>query len=56
MPEGLEAADEKALVDDHDDDREQKLRQAHRHVVIRVEARQRPAPHHVPHRNIHEHE
>ena len=49
VPQALEAADEEFLVDDHDDDRQQQLRQTHGHMIVVVEARQRPAPHHVPH-------
>ena len=56
VPQALEAADEKFLVDDHDDDRQQQLCQTHRHVVVIVEARQRPAPHHVPHREVHQYD
>ena len=56
VPQALEAADEKFLVDDHDDDRQQQLCQPHCHVVVIVEARQRPAPHHVPHREVHQYD
>ena len=47
--ESLEAADEELLIDDHDDHRQQQLRQPHRDMVAVIELRQRPAPHHVPH-------
>ena len=56
VPERLEAADEKLLVDDHDDDRQQQLRQAHGDVVAVIKLRQRPAPHHVAHGKVHQHE
>ena len=52
----LEAADEELLVDDHDDDGQQQLRQAHGDVVAVIKRRQRPAPHHVAHGKIHQHE
>ena len=56
MPQALEAADEELLVDDHDDDGQQQLRQPHRHMVVVIERRQRPAPHHMPHGEIHQHD
>ena len=52
--QALEAADEKLLVDDHDDAGQQQLGQAHGHMVIREEGRQGPAPHHMPHGQIHQ--
>ena len=52
--ESLEAADEESLVDDHDNDREQQLRQPHRGMTVRNRLRQRPAEHHVPHRDVHQ--
>ena len=56
VPERLIAADEKLLVDDHDDHRQQQLRQAHGDMVAVIKLRQRPAPHHVAHGKIHQHE
>ena len=56
VPERPEAADEKLLVDDHDDHRQQQLRQAHGDVVAVIKLRQRPAPHHVAHGKVHQHE
>ena len=56
VPERLVAADEKLLVDDHDDHRQQQLCQAHGNMVTVIKARQRPAPHHVPHGKIHQDE
>ena len=56
MHEPLEAADEELLVDDHNDDRQQQLRQPHCDMVADIELWQRPAPHHVPHREIHQDE
>ena len=55
-PQALESADKEVLIDDHDRGRKQQLRKAHRDVVPRKECRQRPAPHHVSHGNIHERE
>ena len=55
MPQALETADEKFLIDYHHDGREQQLRQPHGDVIVRVKRGQRPAPHHVAHREIHQH-
>ena len=56
VQQALEAADKEFLVYDHDDGREQQLDKAHGHVVAVKELRQRPAPHRMPHRDIHQHQ
>ena len=56
MPQGLIAADEELLVDDHDDHRQQQLGQPHGHMVVVVKRRQGPAPHHVAHGKVHQHQ
>ena len=56
VQQAAEAAEEEALVDDHDDDRQQHLGKAHGDMVARQEARQRPAPHHMAHGGVHQHE
>ena len=56
VPQGLIAADEELLVDDHDDPRQQQLGQAHGHMVVVVKRRQGPAPHHVAHGKVHQHQ
>ena len=53
MPQAFVAADEKFLVDDHDDDGEQHLGQSHGDVVVCIKSRQRPVPHHMSHGEIH---
>ena len=53
-PQALIAADEKPLVDDQDDARQQQLDQAHGHVVPVEPAGQGPPPHHVPHGEVHQ--
>ena len=53
VKQALEAVDEELLVDDHDDDRQQKLGQAHGYVIVHHEAWYRPAPHHMPHGQVH---
>ncbi len=55
VDEPFKAADEELLVDDHDDDGEEQLDEAHRDVVVFEKIRQRPAPHHMPHGDVHEH-
>ena len=54
VPQAFETTYEKLLIYDHDDDRQKHLHKAHRHMVIVKKTRQRPAPHHMPHREIHE--
>ena len=54
--QALCAADEKFLVDDHDDPGQQQLDKAHGDVVAVKPVRQRPVPHHVAHREIHQNE
>ena len=54
--QALRAADEKFLVDDHDDPGQQQLDKAHGDVIAVKPARQWPAPHHVAHREIHQNE
>ena len=56
VPQALEAADKEFLVDDHDNDRQKQLGQPHGHVIIVIESRQRPAPHHVTHGEVHQHQ
>ena len=56
VPQGLIAADEELLVDDHDDHRQQQLGQPHGHMVVVVKRRQGPAPHHVAHGKVHQHQ
>ena len=56
MKQALETAYEEFLVDYHHGDCQKHLRKSHRNVIALIEFRQRPAPHHVPHRKIHEHQ
>ena len=56
MDEAFEAADEKLLVDDHDDARQDQLDEAHGDVVAVEPVRQGPAPHHVAHGEVHQHQ
>ena len=51
----LEAGDEELLVDDHDYNSQIELDKRLGHVVRGQEFRQRPAPHHGAHGEIHEH-
>ena len=53
VPEALETVDKELTVDEHDDDRQQHLHEPEVHTV-REQVRHRPAPHHVPHREVHE--
>ena len=53
-PQALKAADEKPLIDDHDGRRQQQLGQAHGYMIVLIKGGQGPAPHHVPHGNIHQ--
>ena len=55
VEQALEAADEELLVDDHHDARQQQLDQTHGNVVAVEPVGERPAPHHVAHRKIHQH-
>ena len=52
----FEAIDEKFLVDHHHDACQQQLYQPHGNVVAVEPAGQRPAPHHVPHGKVHQHQ
>ena len=52
----FEAVDEKLLVDHHHDACQQQLHQTHGNVVAVKPAGQRPAPHHVPHGKVHQHQ
>ena len=54
MPQALEAADKKLLIDHHDRDSKEQLYQSHCDVIPVEKGRQRPVPHHMPHRHIHE--
>ena len=56
MDEALEAVDEELLVDDHDDARQQQLDEAHSDVVAVEPVGQGPAPHHVAHGEVHQHQ
>jgi ethanolamine utilization protein EutS len=55
VEQALEAADEELLVDDHHDARQQQLNQTHGNVVAVEPVGERPAPHHVAHREVHQH-
>ena len=50
------SAYEKFLIDDHDDPGQQQLDKTHGDVVAVKPAWQRPAPHHMAHREIHQNE
>ena len=54
VDEAFEAVDEELLVDDHDDARQQQLNKAHRDVVAVEPVGERPAPHHMAHRKVHQ--
>ena len=54
VDESSESADEELLIDYHDGRRQKKLDQPHRHMVARQNFRDRPVPHHMPHREIHQ--
>ena len=54
VPQTFKSGDEKLLIDHHNDHRQQKLGQPHRHMVIVVKMRKRPAPHHMSHGKVHE--
>ena len=56
VPEAPEAADEEFLVNHHDDDRQQQLGQAHGHMIAVKEGRQWPAPHHITHGKVQQHQ
>ena len=56
VDEALEAVDEELLVDDHHDARQQQLHKAHGDVVAVEPVRQGPAPHHVAHGEVHQHQ
>ena len=55
-PEAPEAADKKRLIDDHDDTGQQQLHQSHGHMIPVEPRRQRPAPHHMAHGEVHQHQ
>ena len=55
-PQAPEAGDKEFLVDDHDGHGEQELGQAHGHMVAVKKGGQRPAPHHVAHGEVHQHQ
>ena len=55
VEQALESADEEFPVDDHDDNGKQHLYQSHCHMVAVEERGQGKSPHHVSHRDIHEH-
>ena len=54
--QALCSAYEKFLIDDHDDPGQQQLDKTHSDVVAVKPAWQRPAPHHMAHREIHQNE
>ena len=56
VDEALEAVDEELLVDDHHDARQQQLDKAHGNMVAVKPVGQRPAPHHVAHGEVHQHQ
>ena len=56
VPQTLEPADKKLLIDDHNDHRQQQLQKPHCHMVAVEKRGQRPAPHHVPHGNVHQYD
>ena len=56
VKQAFESAYKELLVDDHDDNGQKHLQQAHRHVVVRHHCRERPAPHHMSHRKIHKYD
>ena len=55
VPQALKTADKEALVNDHHHSSQQQLSQAHSHMVVIVEGGQRPAPHHMTHGEVHQH-
>ena len=55
-PQALKPADKELLVDDHDNDRQKQLGQAHGHMIVVVESGQGPAPHHMAHGEVHQHQ
>ena len=52
----FEAADKELLVDDHHGGGKQQLHQAHSDVIVSHERGKRPAPHHVAHGEVHQHD
>ena len=56
IQQSFKTTDKEFLVDDHDNDRQKQLKQSHRHMVSRKERWQRPVPHHMPHREIHQYQ
>ena len=52
----LKAADEKLLVDHHDNAREQHLDDPHGHMISVKKGGQRPSKHHMPHGKVHEYQ
>ena len=56
VEEALEAVEEELLVDDHDDAGQQQLDEAHGNVVAVKPVGEGPAPHHVSHGEVHQHQ
>ena len=50
----FKSTDKKLLVDHHNGCRQQKLDQAHGHMISFQECRNRPVPHHMSHGEIHQ--
>ena len=55
VEQAAEAAYEEFLIDDHHDGGEEQLAQPDGHGICRQSGRQRPSPHGVSHRDIHQH-
>ena len=55
MKQGTKAGSEKLPVDDHDGDGKQHLKHAEKDMVFKC-FRCRPAPHHMAHGEVHQHE
>ena len=54
MEQALESADEKLLVNHHDNHCQKQLHKSHGHMVLSQKFRQRPVPHHMSHGYIHQ--
>ena len=55
VQKSTKSADKKALIDDHDDARQNHLHKTHGDVVVRHPRGKRPVPHHMTHGKIHQH-
>ena len=56
MVQALEATDKEFLIDNHNCHGQNQLQKALGHIVVLQVGRDRPAPHHVPHGEIHEYD